>query len=234
MLVVISIIGVLAALTVPAVMAAHAKRAEPRSPRELNQLESACKAYKEKFGEYPPRLQPVGTTRIMTRIADHMTYQAEVESGHSSASAKAFPHYQPGISTGTPTGTWNGLMADINAGWGINICGLSNTSPFYFSPATALAFWLGGQPNWRRDNNGNVMTPTQNTNGNSANFDPLHPVQGFLGFSANPLNPFDGGPSHIAAPFFDFNIQRFNGYWYWPDQADGSKRPATATTPPAR
>ena len=156
-----------------------------------------------------------------------MTYQAEVESAILQHLQKAFPHYQPGISTGTPTNNWNGLLQDINAGWGINFNGLSNTSPFYFSPATALAFWLGGQPDWRRDNNGNVMTPTQN----STNFDPLHPVRGFLGFSANPLNPFDGGPSHIAAPFFDFDIQRFNGLWYWPAQADGSKRPGTLTNP---
>jgi hypothetical protein len=75
------------------------------------------------------------------------------------------------------------------------------------------------------DNKGNAILPS-----NTSSFNPAHPVRGFLGFSANPLNPFDGGSSHIA-PFFDFDPQRLYGLWYWPQQADGSKRPGTAAAP---
>jgi hypothetical protein len=89
-----------------------------------------------------------------------------------------------------------------------------------------LTFWLGGMPNWQLDNNGNPILPS-NTN---PPFNPMQPVRGFLGFSANPQNPFDNGQSRIS-PFFDFDPQRFYGLWYWPKQADGSKRPGTAATP---
>ena len=54
MLVVITIIGILAGLITARRLAA---RSTPRTPSivvELSQLDTACKAYKEKFGEYPP------------------------------------------------------------------------------------------------------------------------------------------------------------------------------------
>ena len=54
MLVVITIIGILAGLVVTAALVAR-KRAKVASIGvELNQLDAALKAYKEKFGEYPP------------------------------------------------------------------------------------------------------------------------------------------------------------------------------------
>jgi hypothetical protein len=102
------------------------------------------------------------------------------------------------------------------------------------TPASALLFWLGGQPDWKRDNNNNPILP--GTSGYVA----TSPVRGFLGFSQNPLNPFDGGASHIS-PFFDIDVLRIsafdprqtvlNGFYYWPKNADGSQRPPTSSTP---
>ncbi len=54
MLVVITIIGILAALGTGAVMHAIHTAKVAVIGVEMNQLDAACKAYKEKFGEYPP------------------------------------------------------------------------------------------------------------------------------------------------------------------------------------
>jgi hypothetical protein len=86
----------------------------------------------------------------------------------------------------------------VKAGWNLDI----STTPGLLSPAGALAFWLGGCPNWK--------TVASSTSGavklgdTTTYVDPKTPVTGFLGFSANPLNPFDSSTSRIA-PIFDFN-----------------------------
>ncbi len=54
MLVVITIIGILAGLVIPAVVVAMRKAKEATIVMEISQLDMALKAYKEKFGEYPP------------------------------------------------------------------------------------------------------------------------------------------------------------------------------------
>ncbi len=110
----------------------------------------------------------------------------------------------PGISTAsnpTPLTGWAGFAADVKNGWGINI----TADLPAITAADAMTFWLGGQPQWFIGNGmlGYVtILPNDNTYGV---FDPNKPIQGFLGFSANPLNPFDGGASHIKPFYPDFD-----------------------------
>ncbi len=54
MLVVITIIGILAGLAIPAVIVARNRAKVGAMVMDIKQLEMACQAYKEKFGEYPP------------------------------------------------------------------------------------------------------------------------------------------------------------------------------------
>jgi prepilin-type N-terminal cleavage/methylation domain-containing protein len=54
LLVVMTIIGILAAMTVAAVLAVRRHAQDALIVNDLMQLDMACKAYKEKFGEYPP------------------------------------------------------------------------------------------------------------------------------------------------------------------------------------
>jgi prepilin-type N-terminal cleavage/methylation domain-containing protein len=216
MLVVISIIGILAALVVPATMTAVRHAKVSAISVEINQLETACKTYQEKFGEYPPDFLAAQAT-----VLQHL--------------AKAFPRYQPGVSmnwVGNYTG-WTGLLADISNGW------FPGMGPDYLaqpqnqsvlSPTSALLFWLGGQPDWKRDSRGNPILPSS-TNISNGTFSTQNPVRGFLGFSANPLNPFDNSASRIPA-FMDFNVSRCGwlnfdganaGLAYWAQGTEGSK-----------
>jgi type II secretion system protein G len=222
MLVVIAIIGILAGLTVPAVLRAlkHAKAAAVAV--EINQLDMACKAYKEKLGEYPPDFAGVNFGNAIVRTPAQNAILRHL--------AKAFPRYQPGISTigvGNLTG-WLGLRADIlgspqcpqcvtgYVGWGLDIRRLT--------PAGALTFFLGGKPEWRLKSDGVTLILPGDTSAEP--FDPNTPVRGFLGFSANPLNPFDNSPSRIR-PFYEFDLASLrcfvdtsgtlqSGMVYWP------------------
>ena len=54
LLVVITIIGILTGLVTAAAVAARRRAKIATVVMEVKQLEAACQAYKEKFGEYPP------------------------------------------------------------------------------------------------------------------------------------------------------------------------------------
>ena len=118
MLVVIAIIGILAGLTIPAVMVVMRRVKEAAIGIEINQLDMACKAYKEKFGEYPPDFANVTDPALQQIILRHL--------------AKAFPRYQPA--------NWAAFRDHVLAEWYMNV--------EEFSPATALTFFLGGKPDW--------------------------------------------------------------------------------------
>ena len=167
---------------------------------ELSQLETACMHYKERLGDYPPDF--AGITNA--------TWTATAQATILRHLARAFSRYTPGAPSGVPQaqlGTWNGFRADVLGnlttdpwynsslptyeGWGINVNMLS--------PSTALAFFLGGKPEWIVNSAGNPILPSQ------TGFDPNKPVTALLGFSANPLNPFDNSSSRIAL-FYDFDI----------------------------
>ena len=67
MLVVIAIIGILTGLLVPAVVVAMRHVKNSAIALELSQLDTACKAYKEKFGEYPPDFTDTSPTGAVAR-----------------------------------------------------------------------------------------------------------------------------------------------------------------------
>ncbi|MCE5269337.1 MAG: prepilin-type N-terminal cleavage/methylation domain-containing protein, partial [Planctomycetaceae bacterium] len=197
MLVVIVIIGILAGLTIPAVMYAVGHAKEATIYAQLNQLESACQMYKEKFGEYPPDF-----TGLDTSIYPAAVVQASQQAILRHLAA-AFPQYKPGISTGTPTYDWPGFRLDVLNGWQLDVNNLT--------PMGALTFFLGGQPDWLADLTGD---PSDITLPNGTKVLPAKPVKGFLGFSADPTNPFASAavsPSRVS-PFFDFDLGCLNDF----------------------
>ena len=222
MLVVITIIGILASLITAAALRARIAARNATVSMEVKQLEMACQAYKEKLGDYPPdfagvdgSMGPIVSTAQQQAILRHL--------------ARAFPRYRPGVSTnGSLAQPWNRFRADVLGrqpanlpgyeGWGVDVNMLT--------PMRALAFWLGGKPDWFLDASGsNRLQP------GDAGYDGTRPLQGLLGFSADPTNPFDSSPSRIR-PFFEFNPNRLRvdtnpaenmtyGFRYWPGSAMG-------------
>jgi prepilin-type N-terminal cleavage/methylation domain-containing protein len=184
MLVVVAIIGIIAGLITAAALQARIAAKNAAISLELHQLEMACQAYKEKFGEYPPDFFGVNIPG-----APGDPYRAAV----LRHLAKAFPRYLPGT-LGTPgdpsdDGQWAGFVADVLAGWGIDI----TSAQYQRTPFNALTFWLGG----RFDTNAKLFT----------------------GFSANPASPFDSSPSRVKPFFeFDVNRVGADGR-YWPKDA---------------
>jgi prepilin-type N-terminal cleavage/methylation domain-containing protein len=205
MLVVITIIGILAGLAIPAVIMArtHAKNAVVAF--DISQLDMACKAYKEKFGEYPPDFALINDPTASIATAAQAIVLRHL--------AKAFPRYTPGI-TGNPGGTpWTGFSNDLasakNAGnGGIDVLSLT--------PQTALAFWLGGVPD-----------PANNYLPSGFAADPTNPFQTPLQ-CASRTNPFfDFDPTRLkpvstatltALPLLSTAARN---WVYWPRGAEG-------------
>lgn len=212
MLVVISIIGILVSLVTAAAVMARKRVKIAMAVNELNQLDTAMKMYKDKFGEYPPDF--AGVDGSLGVPAQNVSRRAVLQ--HL---GKAFPRFPIiGINEALK---WNHLQTQIKNAWGVDI----NT----LTPATAMMFWMGGQPKWVlrefADGDGGIGTPVLPSH---AAFNPAKPFTGFDGFSANPANPFDASPSRIQ-PFFEFDIDRVgprpvsvaNGYRYWPTGMQG-------------
>ncbi|MBU4270652.1 MAG: prepilin-type N-terminal cleavage/methylation domain-containing protein, partial [Planctomycetes bacterium] len=202
LLVVITIIGILVGLTIPAVMHVRVIAKQAAVTMDLKQLEMACQAYKEKFGEYPPDFCHVNYTGGTPPIRNAVRNAAR--GAVLRHLARAFPRYVPGVTTAVATDnhTWDGFVADVtNMAWGINLTQFTNEN----GPREALTFWLGGRPT----------------------IDGAGKVTGFSGFSANPQNPFDNSASRINL-FFDFDLTRTNrdpsngAIHYWPQGAAGN------------
>jgi len=90
MLVVVAIIGILAGLVTAAAIRARVYAKNATIVMELKQLEAACQAYKEKFGEYPPDFAGIATPEGQAIITRHL--------------AKAFPRY---------TGDWRAALSNL-------------------------------------------------------------------------------------------------------------------------
>lgn len=74
MLVVVVIIGILAGLITAAAMQARRRARIAVIALEISQLDMACKAFKERFGEYPPDgLDTAATTRFVKKAFPRMT-----------------------------------------------------------------------------------------------------------------------------------------------------------------
>lgn len=139
MLVVIVIIGILASLISAAAVAARRRAKIAAIVTEISQLDMALKAYKERFGEYPPDGTDADTTK------HHLQ--------------KAFPRWN---------GTLPASLSWLNSGSTLN-------------PLRTLALFLGGM----YDSNNKL-----------------------IGFSANPLNPFDTTSANRIGPFYEFDPLR--------------------------
>jgi prepilin-type N-terminal cleavage/methylation domain-containing protein len=215
MLVVIAIVGILAGLITAGAMVALRRAKIAAIAVELSQLDAACKAYKEKFGDYPPDF--AGLDNSNNDPSTGAAYNVGVQNLILAHISKAFPRYQPGVPSGntaTSLTQWQKLGFDVQAGWNIDINALS--------PASALLFFLGGQPVWRLDASNNPISPT------ISGFNASSPVTGLAGFCADPANPFapantPAGSSRIK-PFYDFDIASIGwitngpnaGLAYWP------------------
>ncbi|MEN6451580.1 MAG: prepilin-type N-terminal cleavage/methylation domain-containing protein [Thermoguttaceae bacterium] len=205
MLVVITIIGILAGLTIPAVMMGVRHATNASVAMQMTELERACQAYKEKFGEYPPDF-----TGLDSSIPAVVQASRQAILQHLS---NLFPRYQPA--------SWNALATDVQNGWNLDI----NKA----SPSVALTFFLGGKPDWVLDNNGDPIPP------GAPGFNETKPVKGFLGFSANQAAPFDNSPSRTGKFFeFDLTSLRCpvtagtsGGIIMWPTKACDKNRPNT-------
>ena len=130
MLVVITIIGILAGLAIPAVIVARNRAKVGAMVMDIKQLEMACQAYKEKFGEYPPDFAFVQVSENSSATDPRLGAGWQIVLRHL---AKAFPRY---VHNGDPY-PYTNIQNDL-AHVGIDGPGLT--------PRTALAFWLGGIP----------------------------------------------------------------------------------------
>ena len=226
LLVVITIIGILTGLVTAAAVAARRRAKIATIVMEVKQLETACMAYKEKFGEYPPDFAGVdgsldtgGSTTIQTAaqyaVLRHL--------------ARAFPRYQPGTTltaNDSRRGTFAGFAADVAVGWKLDVVTPNKGG---MSPVSALTFWLGGLPNWLPTSASGTGTTTVSDGTNSVTILMSKPVQGFLGFAADPTNPFASSTTCASRinPMFDFDLSCLyysvattnSGLVLWPSNA---------------
>ena len=179
LLVVITIIGILTGLVTGAAIVARRRAKIATVVMEVKQLETACQAYKEKFGEYPPDFSGLDGS------LDTAPSTALRDAGRAAVLrhlARAFPRYQPGITqAGGPTYGWPGFAADLKAGWNMDV----TANPGLLTPVGALTFWLGGCPQWF------TTSPTTDTTlaDGTTKILSTRPVSGFLGFMAQSAKP---------------------------------------------
>ena len=192
LLVVITIIGILVGLTIPAVIYVRVIAKQAAVTLDLKQLEMACQAYKEKFGEYPPDFccvnYHVGTPPHWNAVRN------AARGAVLRHLARAFPRYQG-------SSNWATFVADVSnptTGWGVN--------PANFGPREALTFWLGGMPTI------DIITGRVTAfSGFSAN--PQNPFDN----SASRINPFFDFDLNRTNP--DLST---GAIYYWPQGAAGN------------
>ncbi|MEN6457569.1 MAG: type II secretion system protein [Thermoguttaceae bacterium] len=203
MLVVISIIAILAGLTIPAVLGMIGRGTDAAVRMQISQLEMACQAYKEKFGEYPPDFTNVTNATVQNAILVHLS--------------KAFPRYQPG--------SWATFKSDVQTNWGLDVETLDALG--------SLTFWLGGQPDWLADSTGDVTVTVGGTTITVVSKKPVKGFLGFSADPTSPFAPAPGtaaatalgssSPSRIG-PFFEFDTNSLkystsHGVMLWPTKA---------------
>ncbi len=200
MLAVIVIIGILSGLITAAAMRARTTAKNAVIVTELNQLDMALKAYKEKCGSYPPDFFGVSHADMAIRAAARQAVLRHL--------AKRFPRYR--LIGATPVDKWNWFAGQVGA-YGLDVNALT--------PASALVFWLGGLP--ENDGGGTPGNPTFTGKliGFSANpADPFHPGEDIPGRNGvfdgsedtNNNGVFDRGSR--LAPLFEFSETRLLGY----------------------
>lgn len=176
MMVVITIIAILAGLTSAAVMSALWNAKQTRIKVELDQLDTAMKAFRERYGAYPPanlRINP--SAGASDPVGANLPLRAFI--------AKAFPRYNQA-----------NLFADLQA------AGAETTYSNPINPAAALVFWLRGfSPDVTRPFTGaGVRTPLYNfdksrlVSSSSAYPAGFNDMNGNGVFDPDPVNPSGG------------------------------------------
>ena len=178
LLVVIAILGVLAGLSTTVVYKALRTAKEAAITAEMSQLESAFKAYKEQYGQYPPNMGDAAmynsnTTVRQWRFNMHMRKfapRSPLSYGGGGANGTSLHEYLL-----ANTGNSYNYMVSVNGS-------VQKLDISTLDPAEALVFWLGGFP-----------APC------SSNGQPLCSTK-LIGFHANPLNPFMLDPYNVKSP----------------------------------
>lgn len=180
LLTVILIIGILAGLITAAAVAARTAAIRAAIRVEIDQIETAMNAYKDKNGDFPPdffgvaRNDSIGVAS-RAEVVRHLR--------------KAFPNYRPGsVSGSTNADAFRRFIDDlIFSGYLPNIPANYSGLDVYLNPATAIPFWLGG-------------VPADSATDSSTKL---------MGFAANPKNPLDSNPqASRQAKSFDFEEAR--------------------------
>jgi prepilin-type N-terminal cleavage/methylation domain-containing protein len=202
MLVVVVIIGILAGLITSAVNAARLSAKRAVVVVEINGLQTALAAYKEKFGDYPPDFTD---TTLAGPVQRHL--------------AKAFPRY---------TGNWQNdlttwFQAVLKAQGDSNAQNDATTIRPLLDPSWALAFWLGGLPDGSLIPNGFSPNPTDPFDTQAAqNYingvtTTLIPTSGRIGpffeFELKRLHHPDGNETTASANYTTFITNYFLRYF---------------------
>lgn len=206
LLVVMTIIGILMGLITVAVIAARNRARIAQVGVEIQGLSNAINEYQNKFGDLPPDFAGVWSTPAPQAPNNARVLARAAVVQHIS---RAFPRLV--LSGRTTDQQWNSLrnlILDQRTAYGQSNIALRID---YLDPSTALTFWLGGMPE----------------------LDDRNQFTGrLIGFSANPLNPFENNrysPSRIP-PLFEFDPSRltktrYNWYRYQPGYGGGGSTP---------
>jgi prepilin-type N-terminal cleavage/methylation domain-containing protein len=180
MLVVIAIIGILAGLITAAAYTALKKARETAITVEFTQMDMALKAYKDKYGEYPPD----GTDRTDAN-----------NNGVPDSFERHFSRVFPNANLASQPYALSELgILSANCKFPCDPSNAGTLRQFFanYTPATALVFWLGGMQ--EDDYSAN---PGKN------------PSSRLMGFSSDPVHPLSGLPTASRQPmWYEFDLTR--------------------------
>jgi prepilin-type N-terminal cleavage/methylation domain-containing protein len=173
LLVVIAIIGVLAGLSTTVVFKALRSAKEAAITSEMAMLDSAFKAYKEQYGQFPPNM---GDAAMYNSSEPVRQWRFDM---HMRKFAPRSPMTYAYLYSYLLANSGNSYNYQVSVNGSVQKLDLST-----MDPAEALVFWLGGFP-----------APC-----NSSGL-PLCSTK-LVGFHANPLNPFMLDPYQQANPLY--------------------------------
>ncbi len=164
LLVVITIIGILVALTIPAVTAVRVRARIAAINVELNQLDMACKSFKERFGKYPPDFadedRAIAAEQVRRFIAKAFPRCRRLPADFQAADLP--PEYNAGSAlifwlggNTDATGTYIGFSADPANPFDVDASGLplatkstSRIKPFFDFNRTKITTPTGSLPTY--------------------------------------------------------------------------------------
>ena len=140
LLTVIVIIGILVGLTTGVVIGARTRAAQAGIAMEISNMDTALRAYADKYGEFPPDFMGINSTAGRNLVLRHL--------------ARVFPRYVPGEVRGNSTSTVPWTRTSYNDLASLHQLQSSHRAVTrgttmgmkaeFLDPASALVFWLGG------------------------------------------------------------------------------------------